>query len=175
MGEKGQEGQSYKVTCASCGRETLEVWEVYSEIPRFGRMVIVSMLCPRCGYRANDSISLENKGPQRIEYRVAGPADLSSRVIRSQSGHVIIPELGLELMPGPKSEAFITNVEGLLVRFLEIARQLETSPDGSGAERARASAEAIERAIEGEAPFTLVIEDELGNSAVIPSGQEKGR
>lgn len=163
--------QRYTVTCASCGKETLEVREIYSEIPRFGRMVIVSMLCSRCGYRLNDSVSLESKGPKRIEFKVLRPADLSARLIRSQTSYVTVPELGLELKPGPRSEAFITNVEGLLERFLQVAEQLESTSGREDEEITKASLQRIRRAMDGGMSFTVIVEDEMGNSAVIPADQ----
>jgi len=169
MGTDELPGRSYTVTCANCGRETMEVKEIYSEIPRFGKMVIVSMLCPKCGYRVSDSISLENKGPKRIEFAVKPPNDLSARLIRSHSSLIAIPELGLGLKPGPKSEAFITNIEGLLDRFLQVVEQLESTSAGAEKKRIALLLGKIRQAMKGELPFTLVIEDEMGNSAVIPA------
>jgi len=163
--------QRYTVTCASCGRDTLEVREIYSEIPRFGRMVMVSMLCSRCGYRVNDSVSLEGKGPRRIEFKVLGPSDLSARLIRSQTSHITVPELGLELKPGPRSEAFITNVEGLLERFLQVAEQLESTSGRGKGKKTEASSHRIRRAMDGGMPFTVIVDDDMGNSAVIPADQ----
>lgn len=161
----------YTVTCASCGKETLDVKEVYYDLPRFGRMVIVSMLCSKCGYRVSDSVSLENKGPKRSELRISRPADLSTKLIRSQTSRITVPELGLELHPGPKSEAFITNIEGLLERFLQVAEQLASSSEGEGRERAACLSREIRRAMEGDIPFTVIVEDEMGNSALIPPTQ----
>jgi zinc finger protein len=171
MGFNEVPDQRYTVTCANCGSETMEVREIYSEIPRFGRMVIISMLCPKCGYRVNDSVSLESKGPKRIEFRVTRPEDLSARLIRSHSSHIKIPELGLELKPGPKSEAFITNVEGLLERFLQVVEQLGSTSGDDERERIERSIRKIRKAMQGEKPFTLIVEDEMGNSAVIPAEQ----
>lgn len=171
MGFKEVPDQRYTVTCANCGRETMEVREIYSEIPRFGRMAIVSMLCTRCGYRVNDSVSLESKAPAKISFRVTCPGDLSARLIRSNSSRVSIPELGLELKPGPRSEAFITNIEGLLERFLQVAEQLESASDDDEKGRIRASLRKIRKAMQGETPFTLILEDDMGNSAVIPPGE----
>lgn len=164
-------GQRYTVTCPSCGRDTLVVREIYSEIPRFGRTVIVSMLCSKCGYRVNDSISLESKGPKRIEFKVLIPADLSARLIRSETSYIVVPELGLELKPGPRSEAFITNLEGLLERFLQVAEQLESTSGGKKGEKTKALLKRLRRAMDGGIPFTVIVEDEAGNSAVIPANQ----
>lgn len=171
MGLNEVPDRRYTVTCANCGRQTMEVKEIYSDIPRFGRMVIVSMLCPKCGYRLNDSVSLESKGPKKIEFRVNRQEDLSARLIRSHSSLIVVPELGLELKPGPKSEAFITNIEGLLDRFLQVVEQLESTSCDDEKSRIRASLRKIRRAMQGKVPFTLIVEDEMGNSAVIPPGK----
>jgi zinc finger protein len=165
--------QSYAVTCASCGQKTLVVRELYSKVPRFGRLVLISMLCSNCGYRVFDSISLEYNGPERIEFKVSGPKDLSAKVIRSTASSIVIPELGVELKPGPRSDAFITNIEGLLDRFAAIAEQLASSSKGASLEKANAALDKIKLAMDGKVPFTLIIEDESGNSAVIPEAMEK--
>jgi len=159
---------SYKVTCANCGKETLNVKEVYSKIPRFGKMVMISMFCSNCGYRVFDTVSLEYKGPAKVEFQVKNMKDLAARIIRSTTSTLTIPELGLELRPGPKSEAFITNVEGVLDRFSAIAEQLVRGSGGGTKGKAKSALRKIKLAIDGKMPFTVIIEDEFGNSAILP-------
>jgi zinc finger protein len=171
--EKKADGQSYTVTCASCGQKTLVVKELYYEVPRFGTLVLISMLCSNCGYRVFDSISLEYKGPKRIEFKVSGLNDLSAKVIRSTMSSITIPELGIELKPGPRSDAFITNIEGLLDRFATVAEQLVSTSKGVSLEKANAALHKIRLAMDGKVPFTLMIEDESGNSAVVPEATEE--
>jgi zinc finger protein len=172
MEEKANE-QTYTVTCASCGEKTLVVKELYYKVPRFGTLVLISMLCSNCGYRVFDSISLAHKGPERIEFKVSGPKDLSAKVIRSTTSSIAIPELGIELKPGPRSDAFITNIEGLLDRFAAVAEQLASSSEGISLVRANAAIDKIRHAMDGKVPFTLIIEDEAGNSAVVPEANEE--
>jgi zinc finger protein len=171
MDDEPQEN-NYTVTCASCGKETLNVKELYSAIPRFGRVVVISMLCSNCGYRVFDILSLEDRGPSKIEFKVNDLKDLSARVIRSSSSTLTIPELGLELKPGDKSEGFITNIEGVLVRFLAFAEQLYQSVEPEEKEGAMAAIEKIKLAMEGNVPFTVIIEDEYGNSAILPPEED---
>lgn len=101
MGKR--EHLSYKAVCPGCGEDTLAVEELYDEIPGLGMAVLVSMFCPKCGVRAYHEIPLESRGIKKIEFRVSGGKDLSARVIRSPSGKILIPELGLELSPDPAS------------------------------------------------------------------------
>lgn len=157
----------YNALCSCCSSWELEVKEVYIEIPKFGRTLIISMLCANCGYRINDIIPLEYKGNSKIEYKVKGLKDLSTKVIRSKSAKIVIPELGLELTPGPRAEAFITNVEGVLDRFLWIAEYLYDTSGGIIKRKAKDAIDKIKQAMRGELEFTIIIEDELGNSAII--------
>ncbi len=160
---------NYTAACASCGKETLKVKELYTNIPRFGDAVMITMICPNCGYRIFDVISLEDRGTVNVNYHVKTPKDLSARVIRSSTSTLSIPELGLELVPGNRSDAFITNVEGLLDRFLAISEQLLRSAEG---ETEKANAEAamrrIQDAMDGKVGFTVTLSDEFGNGAILP-------
>ncbi|MGF3499139.1 MAG: ZPR1 zinc finger domain-containing protein [Candidatus Methanosuratincola sp.] len=159
---------SYKAICPGCGEETLAVEELYDEIPGLGKAVLVSMYCPKCGVSAYHEIPLENRGIRRVEFRVSGGKDLSARVIRSPTGKILIPELGLELSPGSRPVGFVTNVEGVLQRFLEVAEQLAGIEEGPKREEAEMAVKRIRSAMGGILPFTIIIEDDLGNSAIIP-------
>lgn len=161
---------SYKAVCPGCSEETLTVEELYDEIPGLGKAVLVSMLCPRCGFRAYHEIPLENRGIRRVEFRVSGMKDLSARVIRSPTGKILVPELGLELSPGSRPVGFVTNIEGVLQRFLEVAEQLAGIEEGSKRGEAEMAVKRIRSAMGGSLPFTIIIEDDLGNSAIIPPG-----
>ncbi|MEM2450051.1 MAG: ZPR1 zinc finger domain-containing protein, partial [Candidatus Methanomethylicaceae archaeon] len=103
-----------------------------------------------------------------IEYKVKCLNDLSAKVIRSKNSKIIIPELGLELTPGPRAEAFITNIEGVLDRFLWIAEYLYNTSSGIIKNRAKNIIEKIKQAMNAEFEFTVIMEDEFGNSAIIP-------
>lgn len=161
---------NYTATCASCGKDRMNVKELYSNIPLFGMAMMITMQCPDCGYRVFDVISLEDRGPSHVTFQVKAPNDLSARVIRSSTSTILIPELGLELQPGDRSEAFITNVEGLLDRFLAIAEQLLRVADGiAEREKAEDAIERIKNAMDGKTEFTVKLQDEYGNGAILPS------
>jgi len=162
----------YTATCASCGKDALKVTELYTDIPRFGNAVMITMNCPDCGYRVFDIISLEDRGPVKVSYHVKSPMDLSARVIRSSTSTVTIPELGLELVPGNRSDAFITNIEGLLDRFLAVGEQLVRSAEGEVEKKnAEVAVQRIKEAMDGKVAFTVTLSDEFGNGAILsPDG-----
>ena len=157
--------------CPVCGRETLRVEEYIYEVPLIGKVVLTTGRCSSCGYRYSDARLAEAREPGKVVYRVEKPEDLNALVVVSSSATVLIPELGLESKPGPAAQGYITTVEGVLDRFLEA---LEAACSDPGADR-RACEEARKRiteAKEGRRPFTLVIVDPEGVSAV---ASEKAR
>ena len=60
------------------------------------------------------------KKSEKWSLSVKSQADLSSRVVRSSSCTVRIPELDLEVNPGSSSTGYVSNIEGVLNRFIEI-------------------------------------------------------
>ena len=77
--------------------------------------------------------------------------------------------------PGPRSEAFISNAEGVLHRFRDIfgflARHANTRPRRDAA---RNSLKRLAAMIEGREPFTIVLEDPFGNSSILHEGAVTG-
>ena len=161
----------YTVRCPACGRETLKVEEYIYEMPMLGKVILSTGRCSSCGYRFSDARLAEAREPGKIVYRVERPEDLNALVVVSSSASILIPELGLESKPGPAAQGYITTVEGILERFLEALEAACRAPDRD--EKAcREAREKIEGAKEGRIPFTLVIVDPEGVSAV---ASEKAR
>lgn len=90
------------------------------EIPYFGEHTQVTVMCHSCGWRQTDFIPAEGKkaGGWRIE--VNSRDLLSARVIRSSSCTVKVLELDLEVAPGSNATGYVSNVEGVLKRFVDI-------------------------------------------------------
>jgi zinc finger protein len=95
------------------------------EIPYFGEHTQVTVLCGDCGWRQTDFIPAEGKKPSACELQLGDAASMSVRVIRSSSCTVQIPELDLEVSPGNDSTGYVSNVEGVLERFLGIINMVK--------------------------------------------------
>jgi zinc finger protein len=161
--------QRFKLQCPLCQEGVLEVLESYYDIPFFGRAALTSMTCSKCGYRRSDVASLEVRPPCRCEVKVEGPEDLSLRVVRSSTATITIPELGVEVKPGPIAEGFISNVEGVLRRVERVLEQLLRDAESPEEEaEARRALERLRAAAEGRLSFTLIIDDPYGNSFIAP-------
>jgi len=105
----------------------------------------------------------------RFTLGVESPEDLDIRVIRSISGTIRIPELGINIEPGPASESYVSNVEGVLCRIEDVVGMVtrwDDEPPGS-IERAHEILESLRQVRLGELGITIIVEDPLGNSAII--------
>ncbi len=160
--------------CPACGRKALRVYGRVDEIPHFGKVLEQFIQCEACGYRISDVMCLDERDPAEYRYRVNSPDDVKVRVIRSPSGFLEIPEVGVEVRPGPAAEGFVSNVEGVLRR---VKRHVKLAAKWSDREEARERAEKIleriEAALSGEDEITIVLKDPYGHSAIIPEDEEK--
>lgn len=150
--------------CPLCGKGEISLSYAEEHLPGFGRILLLTYKCRECGYKANDLIPLEAKEPACYKVKVESVEDLKVKVVRSSSGFVQIPELGVEIKPGPASEGYITNVEGLLVRIEEAASTLK---GGEKEKELQVFLERLKRAMDGREPFTIILKDPSGGSALI--------
>jgi zinc finger protein len=109
---------------------------------------------------------MTQREPVHYELKIKGIDDLDSRVVRSTSGTIRIPELGIDIEPGPASLSFISNIEGVLDRVVDILEMVTRWGEEEKTERARELLSIIEKIMKGEYEITIVIEDPLGNSAI---------
>jgi zinc finger protein len=155
--------------CPICGNETLELTDYLYEVPLFGETVISVGRCSTCGYKFTDARLLESRGPTVLRLSVDGDKDLRALVVVSPYATVRVPELGLEMTPGPASTGFITTVEGVLEQFLRVLAVLcaeRGREKDSHADACKSAENAINEAKEGKMRFTLVIDDPTGTSAI---------
>ncbi|MDG1549330.1 MAG: ZPR1 zinc finger domain-containing protein [Candidatus Poseidoniaceae archaeon] len=90
------------------------------EIPYFGEHTQVTVMCHSCGWKQTDFIPAEGKKAGCWKLAITNETQLRSRVVRSSSCTVRIPELDLQVNPGSSSTGYVSNVEGVLNRFLEV-------------------------------------------------------
>ena len=158
--------------CPICGgKGTLKAIQHIHEIPYFGKVMESTIICEKCGYRNADVMILEDRPPKLYTVKVENEKDLFTRVVRSKSGTIELEEIGVKIEPGPASEGFITNVEGVLERVRETLLMAREFRKGEGDEEAVKKADEILQYIEdvkeGKKPLTVKIADPLGNSALI--------
>ena len=161
------------IKCPACGAEGVakSVMKEF-EIPHFGNVLETAIQCDKCGFKHSDIITLEQNDPARYTLEISKET-LSVRVVRSQSATVTIPEIGVKVEPGPKSEGYVTNVEGVLVRFESaVKKAMQLFEDDESQKNAKTTLSAIQELIEGNGTATLIIDDPFGQSSVVSDDVE---
>lgn len=155
--------------------DTLTMLTTQVNVPYFGDALESMLRCTGCGFRHADFMILGQKAPQRLTFHVKDEAALSTRVIRSNSGTIRIPDIGFTAEPTSLSESFVSNVEGLLERAKDI---LVTALDWHKEDTQKAELlhhylANYQRMASGEMPFIVIIDDPFGNSAIVDPDVER--
>jgi zinc finger protein len=143
-------------------------------VPFFNQLALFTIRCAKCNFVHNDVFSAEERKPSRWKYRVRNTDMLNTRVIRSGSGTVHLPDFGIDIEPGPAAESYISNVEGVLIRARTV---VESAINFTEDEAEKATGNdilvKIDGALAGEYSFTIVVEDPMGVSAILPDDMTK--
>ena len=159
------------VKCPVCGHDGMKSTVSTLELPMLGEAVQTMLMCPGCGFRTSDVMITAQSEPVRYTMKVESPSDINARVVRSTSGTIRIPELGISMEPGPASESFISNIEGVLMRVMEVLDGLDYDKENEKAVEERKKE--IEASVNGKKPFTFIVEDPFGNSAILHEKAKK--
>ena len=161
-------GAEMKMDCPVCGGKNTATYTTQThELAYFGEIVESTIQCEKCGFRHNDIIATEQKDPAKHSL-IISKKNLDSRVVRSQSATVSLPEIGIKVEPGPKSEGYISNVEGVLIRFRDATeRALNMFADAKSQENGKKVLENINKVLDGEMETLLLIEDPFGQSKIM--------
>lgn len=157
-----------KQPCPFCHKKDLTLAQEETDIPFFGKTFVFSMDCSNCKYHKSDVESAELKDPVKIVFTIESQKDLNVRVVKSAAATVKIPQMRMDVRPGPASDGFITNIEGILNRFEKIIEeQRDSAEDAKIKKHAKNLLKKLRKVKWGDIPLKVVIEDESGNSAII--------
>lgn len=160
--------------CPLCGAAgKFKVKGRIDTIPYFGQVMETLMRCEGCNFKHADVMCLGERAPMRYELRVGSSEDMKVRVVRSSSGTIKVPELGVSIEPGPASEGFVTNIEGVLDRVEGVVRLALREASGEKKRRAEALLEKLRAVREGGLEVRLVVMDPLGHSAIVDERAKK--
>ncbi|PIN81999.1 hypothetical protein COV11_00185 [Candidatus Woesearchaeota archaeon CG10_big_fil_rev_8_21_14_0_10_30_7] len=159
--------------CIMCKQKTLTLTEMERDIPLFGKIVLFSMSCSSCKYHKSDVETLEKHDPAKYTFEVTNKKDLDVRIIKSAEATVKIPHVG-DMLPGPASNGFVTNVEGLINRFVTQVEHLrDSAEEKSDRKKAKNLLKKISKVLAGTEKIKISIEDPTGNSAIVSDKAEK--
>jgi zinc finger protein len=160
--------------CPICSKKGLTLKEEVVEIPYFGKVFILSMNCNECGYNKSDIEPVDKKEPCKYTLEVDSEDDMNVKIVKSGEAKVKIPHV-ITIEPGPASEGYITNVEGLLERVKNAIESSVDKEEDSAKKKAKKLIKKINKVIFGREKLKIIIEDSSGNSAIISDKAVKGR
>ena len=159
--------------CPLCREKTLEMTEEETEVPYFGKVFLFSMTCSNCKYHKADVEAAEQKEPCKYTFEIGSEQDMKVRVVKSSEATVKIPHI-TTITPGPASQGFVTNIEGILNRVkYQIETLRDTAEDDEDRKKAKNLLKKLTRIMWGQEKQKLIIEDPSGNSAIISDKAEK--
>ncbi|MDP6648395.1 MAG: ZPR1 zinc finger domain-containing protein [Candidatus Woesearchaeota archaeon] len=153
--------------CPLCHQKTLILAERETEVPYFGKVYLFSMTCNNCKYHKADVEAIDKKEPVKFEFEISSEKDMKIRIVKSSEATVKLPHLA-SITPGPASQGYVTNVEGILNRIkyqTESAR--DSAEDESDKKKAKNVLKKLTRIMWGQEKQKFIIEDPSGNSAII--------
>lgn len=154
-------------TCPFCNKNSLTLIETEREVPYFGRLLIFSMDCEGCNYHKADVESVEQHEPAKYTFEISSEEDMKVRVIRSSNATIKIPHV-TTITPGPASNGYITNIEGILNRVLyQLKQVVENEEDKEARKKAKNLVKKLQKVMWGQEKLKISIEDPTGNSAII--------
>ncbi len=153
--------------CPMCREKTLTLIEDEKEIPYFGKVFVFSMSCSNCKYHKADVEAAEAKEPVKYTIEIDGEEDMKIRIVKSSQAVLKIPHV-VTIEPGPASNGYVTNVEGILNRVkhqIETAKENEEDP--AAKKKAKNLLKKLNKVMWGQEKLKIIIEDPSGNSAII--------
>jgi len=164
----------FSLRCPDCANGIISINTIEYDLPDGDKMLIVKFVCDSCNFHKNDIIPMTTRiEPGIMTLKVSNENDLKSKIYRSPTGKLEIPELELIVEPGPRADFYYTNVEGILLRFEEAVLIYKNSLGKTDPEFKEIEELLIDlnKALKGELNFTLQITDMGGGSYIIPQDQ----
>jgi zinc finger protein len=163
----------YVSRCPSCDAESMATSQTEYEVEHFGSVLLSAVTCKKCGYKHTDVITLTEREPVALTAKINSVEDLNMRVIKSGTTTVSIPEFGATITPGPYSEGYISNVEGILDRIQDALIFMLSSAEGKRLRKGERMLKQFHLAKGSKPNFTLVLKDPFGNSAIVSANPRK--
>lgn len=153
--------------CVNCGSPKFKVSLYIYKAHYVGNILIEHGICLQCNYKRADVSTMNSGQPKTIKAVVKSPNELNAVVVKSSTATIIIPELGIEVFPGANAYGYLTTIEGILERVLDVIPQ-----DCEERMECVEKVDLIKKAMKGLVRFTLIIKDPLGRSSIIGDNVE---
>lgn len=131
------------------------------------------LTCSNCNLKHTDVMCLGERKPMRYELKIASEADLMVRVVKSSTGTMKVPELGVTIEPGPASEGYVSNVEGVLNRVEQAVKIALKKASDARRRRGEMVMKKIKAIRRGELKARLIVMDPFGHSVIVAEHVKK--
>ncbi|MBR9676322.1 ZPR1 zinc finger domain-containing protein [Candidatus Woesearchaeota archaeon] len=161
--------------CPMCNKKTMTLMESEREVPYFGLVYLFSMSCSNCNYHKAD-IEAEKAGePTKWTIELSTEEDMHIRVVKSSEATIKIPRI-MTIEPGPASNGYITNIEGILNRAkVQLENARDNAEEKDERKRAKNMLKKIQKIMWGQESIKITLEDPSGNSAIISEKATKSK
>jgi zinc finger protein len=160
--------------CPLCHKKTLTLMEDETDVPYFGKAFIFSMTCSDCKYHKADIEAAERKEPSKYTFEISSEKDMEVRVVKSSEATIKLPHI-TTITPGPASQGFVTNIEGIIARVrTQVESARDSAEDDSEKKKAKNMLKKLQKIMWGQEKQKIILEDPSGNSAIISDRAEKG-
>ena len=154
--------------CPFCGDKKLALTEEEIDVSSFGKVFLFSMNCSNCNYHKSDVESEAQKDPVKINFTVESEKDMNIKVVKSSEARVSVPQMRISVEPGPDSEGYVSNIEGVLDRFKKMLEdERDIAEDDDVKKNAKNQLKKLWKVKLGDIPLKIIIEDTSGNSAIV--------
>ncbi len=160
-------------TCPMCIKKTLTLREEETDIPFFGKAFVFSMHCDSCNFHKGDVEAATLKDPVKITFSIEKEEDMKVRVVKSSTAAIKIPQMRMDVRPGPASQGYVSNIESVLNKFESIIeKERDSTDDPAVKKRAKNLLKKLRKVKWGDEKLKVIIEDPSGNSAIISDRAE---
>lgn len=158
--------------CPVCGKGYLKINASEIGIPYYGPAYLTTFSCTNCGFRVTDVTLSRDYPPTEYRAKIRSADDLKIKVIKSSTAIIRIPELKVKMEPGPISQGYITNIEGILQRVEDATVTMKSwLTDKKKIDKCDDVLCKVKQAVNGGLELTFIIEDPLGNSLLISESE----
>jgi len=154
--------------CPCCDSDSLALGQTEYEVEHFGSVLLSAATCRNCGYKHTDVMTLNAGEPVLLSAKINSIDDLNIHVVKSGTATVSIPEFGATITPGPYSEGYVSNVEGVLGKIEDSLTFMLSSAKGKNLQKGVRMLKKI-RTARDKPNFTFIMKDPFGNSALVSS------
>jgi zinc finger protein len=162
--------------CPICGaKDTFKVNGRIDHIPYLGETMETLVTCSNCKFKHADVTHLEEHEPILHEFPITSEDDMMVRVVRSSTGTIKVPELGVMVKPCSASEGYITNIEGVLDRIEKAIRLAIVQANPTGRRRGEAKLKKLEGIRRGKIKAKLIVMDPFGHSTIADKRTKRRR